>query len=81
MIKIGNFDGFYENGMKFTNQDIISLAKETRRLLLTLPLTVTIPHTLAPSEQIDLAHELVTYGVDIIQTEGKISITAVEFPP
>jgi hypothetical protein len=74
MIEIGNFDGFYENGIKFTSKDIISMTKETRALLPNIPLSVTIPHTLSLAEQIELAKELEICGVDIIQTEGKMGV-------
>ena len=52
MIEIGNFDGFYEQGLKFTAEDVIAMTLETRALLPTIPLSVTIPHTLALHEQV-----------------------------
>lgn len=73
MIEIGNFDGFYEQGLKFTAQDVINMTIETRKLLPRIPLSVTIPHTLQLHEQISLAQRLEECGADIIQTEGKIS--------
>eukprot|EP01039_Chlorochromonas_danica_P005535 gene5535-6097_t len=74
MIEIGNFDGFYESGLKFSSKDILSMTKETRELLPTIPLSVTVPHTLSLPEQIELAKQLEAYGVDIIQTEGKMGV-------
>jgi hypothetical protein len=74
MVEIGNFDGFYDKGIKFTSEDIISMTKETRRLLPDIPLSVTIPHTLPLSEQVTLARQLEECGADIIQTEGKMSV-------
>ena len=73
MVEVGNFDGFYDCGMKFSANDVLSLAKETRGLLPDIPTSVTIPHTLSIEEQIKLAKELEILGVDIIQTEGKVS--------
>lgn len=73
MVEVGNFDGFYDCGMKFSANDVLSLAKETRGLLPDFPISVTIPHTLSIKEQIELAKELEILGVDIIQTEGKVS--------
>lgn len=31
MIEIGNFDGFYEQGLKFTAEDVIKMTIDTRR--------------------------------------------------
>ena len=73
MVEIGNFDGFYEQGLKFTAEDVVAMTIETRRLLPTIPLSVTVPHTLSLSEQIELAVQLEKCGADIIQTEGKMS--------
>jgi len=77
MVEIGNFDGFYENGRKFTADDVIKMTKETRNIFPAIPLSVTIPHTLSLSEQISLAKSLVDCGADIIQTEGKVSSSPV----
>ena len=74
MIEIGHFDGFYEKGMKFTAEDVVAMTIETRRLLPTIPLSVTVPHTLSLSEQVILAKQLEECGADIIQTEGKMGI-------
>jgi hypothetical protein len=73
MIEIGNFDGFYDCGMKFSAEDVLKLAREARQLLPNVPLSATIPHTLSLNEQICLAKSLETAGVDIIQTEGKVA--------
>ena len=73
MIEIGNFDGFYDQGIEFTADDVIKMTKDTRALLPDTPLSVTIPHTLSLSEQITLARCLEDCGADIIQTEGKMS--------
>ena len=69
-IEIGNFDSFYEKGINFSANQVISLTKETKDLLPNVPLSVTVPHTLSLDKQIDLAMELITEGADIIQTEG-----------
>lgn len=73
MVEVGNFDGFYDCGMEFSANDVLSLAKETRNLLPDIPTSVTIPHTLSIEEQIELGKALECLGVDIIQTEGKVS--------
>ena len=74
MVEVGNYDSFYDKGIKFTAQEVLSLAMETRKLLSSIPLSVTIPHTLSLSEQVDLAKELEGNAVDVIQTEGKMSV-------
>ena len=72
MVEIGNYDGFYEQGIKFSADDVIAMTKETRALLPTIPLSVTIPHTLTLPEQVLLAKALQDCGADVIQTEGKV---------
>ena len=69
-IEIGNFDSFYEKGIKFSADQVLSLTKETKDLLPHIPLSVTVPHTLSLDKQVDLALQLIKEGVDIIQTEG-----------
>ena len=76
MIEIGNFDAFYQQGMTFTSDHVLKMAEETRRLFPGLVLSVTIPHTLPLDEQIALAIALEEKGVDVIQTEGKLSANA-----
>jgi thiamine monophosphate synthase len=71
VVELGNFDGFYEKGMKFNAQNVIEMTKQTRSLLPYTLLSVTVPHTLPLDEQILLAKALEELGVDIIQTEGK----------
>lgn len=73
MIEIGNFDSFYDQNIAFSEEDIIRLTKETRALLPSVVLSVTVPHTLSLPRQIALAQELEALGADIIQTEGKVS--------
>lgn len=75
MIEIGNFDGFYEAGLRFSAEDILQLTRETRSLVgIRVPLSVTVPHTLPLPEQIVLAKELERLSVDVIQTEGKMRV-------
>ncbi|CAJ2677919.1 unnamed protein product [Trifolium pratense] len=70
MVEIGNYDSFYEKGVIFTPEQILSLTKETRRILPSVVLSVTVPHTLSLPDQVKLAESLELEGVDIIQTEG-----------
>ena len=74
MVEIGNYDSFYDQGRIFNSADVLAMTVETRRLLPTTPLSVTIPHTLALDEQVELAQRLQEAGADIIQTEGKMSV-------
>ena len=70
LIEIGNFDSFYEKGIIFSAEQVLSLTKQTKQLLPNIPLSVTVPHTITLDRQVDLAIELVKEGADIIQTEG-----------
>jgi len=74
MVELGNFDFLYEEGFFFTAEDIFLMAKKTKELLPMTPLSVTVPHTLSLSEQVELSKRLEECGVDIIQTEGKMGI-------
>lgn len=70
MVEIGNYDSFYEMGRLFSPDEILKLTKETKELLPSLTLSVTVPHTLSLPEQAQLAELLEQEGADIIQTEG-----------
>ncbi|KAM1796477.1 hypothetical protein ACFX11_036715 [Malus domestica] len=70
MVEIGNYDSFYEMGVVFTSEQILNLTKETKRILPSVTLSVTVPHTLSLPDQVKLAEMLEQEGVDIIQTEG-----------
>ncbi|XP_034210992.1 uncharacterized protein ycf23-like isoform X2 [Prunus dulcis] len=69
-VEIGNYDSFYEKGVIFTPEQILNLTKETKRILPSVTLSVTVPHTLSLPDQVKLAEMLEQEGVDIIQTEG-----------
>ena len=70
-VELGNFDALYKKGQSFSASQVLSLAKRTRELIGSdVFFCVTIPGELEISEQINLARELETIGVDLIQTEG-----------
>ncbi|NEP62772.1 MAG: DUF561 domain-containing protein [Symploca sp. SIO2G7] len=73
LIEIGNFDSFYAQGRRFEAEEVLALTRETRSLLPTITLSVTVPHILQLDQQVQLAEELVQAGADIIQTEGGTS--------
>lgn len=73
LIEIGNFDSFYAQGRRFEANEVLELTRQTRALLPHITLSVTVPHILELSEQVQLAEELVKVGADIIQTEGGTS--------
>ncbi|MGC1395431.1 MAG: DUF561 domain-containing protein [Coleofasciculaceae cyanobacterium] len=73
LIEIGNFDSFYAQGRRFEAAEVLALTKETRSLLPTITLSVTVPHILSLDQQVQLAEDLVKAGADIIQTEGGTS--------
>ena len=74
-IELGNFDALYKKGMSFSSSDVLSLVKETLSLLdgRETFFSVTIPGEISISEQISLARELESLGIDLIQTEGHFS--------
>ena len=73
LIEIGNFDTFYAQGRRFEAAEVLALTRQTRQLLPTITLSVTVPHILPLDEQVELAMQLVEAGADIIQTEGGTS--------
>jgi deoxyribose-phosphate aldolase len=73
LIEIGNFDSFYDRGIQFSATEVLELTQNTRALLPSITLSVTVPHILNLDEQVQLAEELVKAGADIIQTEGGTS--------
>lgn len=73
LVEIGNFDPFYAEGRQFDAVEVLNLTHDTRELLPDTMLSVTVPHTLALDEQVQLAEELVLAGADVIQTEGGTS--------
>ncbi|KAK4361312.1 hypothetical protein RND71_020264 [Anisodus tanguticus] len=58
MVEIGNYDSFYEKGLVFSPEQILNLTKETKRLLPSVILSVTVPHTLSLPDQVKLAEQL-----------------------
>ncbi|MBD2181085.1 DUF561 domain-containing protein [Planktothrix sp. FACHB-1355] len=75
LIEIGNFDSFYAQGRRFEAAEVLEITQTTRSLLPQITLSVTVPHILQLSEQVQLAEALVKAGADIIQTEGGVSAT------
>lgn len=75
MLELGNFDAFYESGLRFSSLDILDLTKKTMALCPRKPLSVTVPHVLEMEEQAQLATALADLGVAVIQTEGSPSIS------
>ncbi|NET37619.1 MAG: DUF561 domain-containing protein [Cyanothece sp. SIO1E1] len=73
LIEIGNFDAFYAQGIRFEADGVLALTHQTRALLPTITLSVTVPHILKLDQQVALAEALVQAGADIIQTEGGTS--------
>ncbi|KAG6500289.1 hypothetical protein ZIOFF_040132 [Zingiber officinale] len=69
-VEIGNYDSFYEMGIQFSPEQILKLTRETRRILPSITLSVTVPHMLSLPDQVKLAELLEQEGADIIQTEG-----------
>jgi hypothetical protein len=73
LVEIGNYDAFYAQGRRFEAAEVLELTRQTRRLLPSVTLSVTVPHLLPLDQQVQLAEALVQAGADIIQTEGGTS--------
>ncbi|PIA30092.1 hypothetical protein AQUCO_05700066v1 [Aquilegia coerulea] len=70
MVEIGNYDSFYNKGLFFSQNEILKMTQETRKILPSVVLSVTVPHMLPLPDQVKLAELLEQEGADIIQTEG-----------
>lgn len=79
MLELGNFDAFYEAGLRLTSLDILDMTTRTKQLHPGLPLSVTVPHWLKMEEQAQLADSLQALGVDVIQTEGSPSVVNLRY--
>lgn len=77
-IELGNFDVLYKKGHSFSKEDVKKLAEETIALLGDREtfFSVTIPGEISITEQIELARELESMGIDLIQTEGHYSASS-----
>lgn len=70
-VEIGNYDALYKKGLRISAQEVLDLAQKTRSLIGDeILMCVTIPGHIDIAEQIELARELETMGVDMIQSEG-----------
>ena len=76
-IELGNFDALYKNGISMTGSQVIDLVRETMSMINKEDIffSVTIPGEIEISEQIAIARELESMGIDLIQTEGHFSNT------
>lgn len=76
-IELGNFDALYKNGISMTGSQVMDLVRETLSMINKEDIffSVTIPGNLDISEQISMARELESMGIDLIQTEGHYSNT------
>lgn len=74
-IELGNFDALYKKGISFNASQVLNLAKRTMEMLSgeDVFFCVTIPGELEIAEQVSLATELESLGIDLIQTEGHFS--------
>jgi len=71
MVELGNYDSFYLEGRTFSPEEVLALTVRTREIFgESMPLSVTVPHTLPLDEQVSLAMELERAGAHVIQTEG-----------
>lgn len=78
-IELGNFDALYKNGISMSGSQVMDLVRETLSMINKEEVffSVTIPGNLDISEQINMARELESMGIDLIQTEGHYSNTEI----
>ena len=76
-VEIGNFDALYKKGMRAGAEEVLNIARETKRLLgdTNAFICVTVPGHIDISEQISLALKLEEMEIDLLQTEGAASNT------
>ena len=74
-IELGNFDALYKKGISMSYNQVMDLVRETLTLINKEEVffCVTIPGSLEVNEQIAMARELESLGIDLIQTEGHYS--------
>jgi len=74
-IELGNFDVLYKKGISFTKEEVLNLVDKTLNMLGSnrVFFSVTIPGEISINDQIELARELETRNIDLIQTEGHFS--------
>lgn len=58
MVELGNFDSFYDQGISFSAEDVVQMTRKTRSLLPTIPLSVTVPHTLDLDDQVKQKYDV-----------------------
>ncbi len=79
VVELGNYDALYAEGLFFTYDEILKLARETvARVAGKALVSVTIPGHLSMATQIHMAKALESLGVDFIQTEGAARVLSIE---
>ncbi|KAF5789127.1 hypothetical protein HanXRQr2_Chr09g0367231 [Helianthus annuus] len=63
MVEIGNYDSFYDAGIVFSPEQILYLRVETRRILLLVTLSVTVPYTLSLPDQVIIPTHLIKFKI------------------
>jgi hypothetical protein len=79
ILEVGNFDIFYKKGIMLSPINVLDIAKDIMYRAPLACICVTIPHTLCLLDQICLAKQLESLGVDMIQTEGFSSKSKKDF--
>lgn len=78
-VEIGNFDALYKRGFYITADEVVKLSRDTLKLIPSgTPLSVTIPGHLSLVAQIQLAQQLESIGVTMLQTEGVCRVVSMD---
>lgn len=70
LLELGNFEALHEQGIFYSAQKVLELAKEIMDSRKSALVSITVPGHLEVKEQVELAEKLEELGVEILQTEG-----------
>jgi hypothetical protein len=75
-LELGNYEALHQEGIFYSADEVLDLAREIMSFRSTALVSITVPGHLSVAEQVELASELADLGVDIIQTEGASLVEA-----
>jgi 3-keto-L-gulonate-6-phosphate decarboxylase len=70
MIELGNYEALHDQGIFYSAQEVLQMAKEIMAFNPKALVSITVPGHLEVKDQVELAEKLELLGVDLIQTEG-----------
>lgn len=76
VIELGNYEALHDEGIFYSEVEVLNLAHQLVQKKNNSLLSVTIPGHLEVAQQVALAERLEAIGVDILQTEGAALVEA-----